>query len=506
MSSPANDEVIQDVKQLGLVAAIISLGYVFWIVGAMEMVERLAFYGVRSVAGLYAKDPVSAGGLGLKPAQYGTILMWWALFQSVIPIFVGGLADRYGYKRIIALSTAVKISGYLCMAASPTYGGFLLGAILLATGTAIFKPGIQGTLVKSTNRQNSSMAWGIFYQTVNIGGFLGPVMAGALRQLAWQHVFLACAGIICLNFLLLLTYQEPGLEERLELERQRKASGVQQKSLASETLTEMFRPHVLPFLLVFGGFYFMFYSLFDVLPQYIDEWVNTRPVVQSLFGDAPVENQGIRKMLVMNKTGTAIQPEGLLNINAGMIMTTCFFFAFLSSKLRALHSMVLGTGMASVALFMVGYSALGWFTVFAIMIFSVGEMLSSPKFSEFVGNIAPSDKKAMYLGLCQISVAIGMTAEGQLGQTLYGKLASKEAFAREMLAQKGVDISTIPQGEGFAKLAENLAQTPEAVTQLLYQQHHGTIMQFWFLMASVGIATSIGIFAYGVWTDRRNRG
>ena len=97
MSSPANDEVIQDVKQLGLVAAIISLGYVFWIVGAMEMVERLAFYGVRSVAGLYAKDPVSAGGLGLKPAQYGTILMWWALFQSVIPIFVGGLADRYGY-------------------------------------------------------------------------------------------------------------------------------------------------------------------------------------------------------------------------------------------------------------------------------------------------------------------------------------------------------------------------------------------------------------------------
>jgi len=35
-------------------------------------------------------------------------------------------------------------------------------------------PGIQGTLVKATTRANSSMVWGIFYQTVNIGGFLGP--------------------------------------------------------------------------------------------------------------------------------------------------------------------------------------------------------------------------------------------------------------------------------------------------------------------------------------------
>ena len=39
-----------DIKQLGLIASIASLGYVFWVVGAMEMVERLAFYGVRSVA------------------------------------------------------------------------------------------------------------------------------------------------------------------------------------------------------------------------------------------------------------------------------------------------------------------------------------------------------------------------------------------------------------------------------------------------------------------------
>ena len=50
---------LDDVKQLGLFAAIASLSYVFWVVGAMEMVERLAYYGVKAVATLYAKDPVS---------------------------------------------------------------------------------------------------------------------------------------------------------------------------------------------------------------------------------------------------------------------------------------------------------------------------------------------------------------------------------------------------------------------------------------------------------------
>ena len=121
---------IADVQQYGLFAAIASLSYVFWIVGGMEMVERLAFYGVRTVAGLYATDPRSAGGLGLPVSALGTIFLWWAIVQSFVPVFTGGLADRIGYKETIFLSTVVKIAGYLLMAFFPTYLGFLIGAIV----------------------------------------------------------------------------------------------------------------------------------------------------------------------------------------------------------------------------------------------------------------------------------------------------------------------------------------------------------------------------------------
>src|SRR5262249_44971422 len=141
---------VADVKQLGFLAAIGSLGYVFWICGGMEMVERLAYYGVKAVATIYAKTPVSQGGLGVTMTTFSVVLSVWAMTQSVLPVFTGGLSDRYGYKGTIFISTCVKISGYLVMAFFPTYAGFFAGAILLAAGTAVFKPGIQGTLVKST--------------------------------------------------------------------------------------------------------------------------------------------------------------------------------------------------------------------------------------------------------------------------------------------------------------------------------------------------------------------
>jgi MFS family permease len=493
-----------DVKQLGLVAAITSLSYVFWICGGMEMIERLAYYGVKAVATLYAVAPAKDGGLGVTLGSFGNILATWALFQSIVPAITGGLSDRYGYKETIFVSTVVKISGYLVMAFFPTYGGFFAGALLLATGTAIFKPGIQATLVRSTSRENSSMAWGIFYQTVNIGGFLGPLVAGYMRKLAWRNVFLACAVIICMNFLMLLTYKEPGKEERLERARQEKAGTLKRKNLVAESLIELKKTHVWLYLLIFSGFWFMFNALFDVLPNHIQDWVDTRSIVTTLFGTEGTTNPVVKFFIVMNKSGTEIQPEGMLNINAGLIMLTCFLFASLSGKMRATTSMVIGTLFASLAIVLSGFSTLGWISVGAIAIFSVGEMLSSPKFSEFIGNFAPNDKKAMYLGFSQVPLAVGWTLEGKVGPSLYEHFASKERFAREMLEEKGLlvgdALKALKEGEAFDKLVELSHLDKWTVTHQLYATHN--VGMVWYIMAVVGLATAFGIYLYGQWISR----
>ncbi len=560
---------IDDVPQLGLVAAIASLSYVFWVVGGMEMIERLAYYGVKAVATLYAKDPVSKGGLGVTMTEFGTILATWALVQSILPVFTGGLSDKFGYKPTIAASTVVKICGYLTMATFPTYRGFLVGALVLAAGTAVFKPGIQGTLVKATRRDNSSMAWGIFYQTVNIGGFLGPLVAGYMRKMEWRYVFLACAGIISLNFLMLFTYQEPAKPDRTKdvasspsllwrkvmfaarafvgviigiygiwmfdvwidstvpgvpdtgymilsfavtgggiavlawAMQDMLALGSAENSLMAQSIAELRKRHVWPYLLIFSGFWFMFNSLFDVLPAHIEDWVDTRDIVTTLFGGKGVESPIVKFFIVMNKDGTEILPEGMLNINAMLIMLTCFLFAAVSGKMKAITSMVVGTLLAAVSLVLSGGSSLGWMSIGAIAVFSVGEMLSSPKFSEYIGNFAPSDKKAMYLGFSQIPLAIGWTLEGKVGTKLYDHFASKDTFSRELLVQKGFGQSAadaIPKGEAFQTLCDFLHQNPHDVTAQLYATHNPGMV--WYIMGGIGALSAIGIWWYGQWVKK----
>lgn len=557
-SEDHQSDSLADFKQLGLFAAIASLGYVFWVVGAMEMIERLAYYGVKAVAAIYATDAKSDGGLGVTPGDFGVLLFLWALVQSLLPAFTGGLSDRFGYKETIFASTVIKIVGYLVMAAMPFYWGFYLGAVILAAGTAVFKPGIQATLVKSTNRRNSSMAWGIFYQTVNIGGYLGPIVAAYMRSnFSWQMVFIVCAIIISCNFLLLLTYREVGKEERLEAARIRKEKGLRQESLFVDSLKELSKPHVYCLLIVFSGFFFMFNSLFDVLPLHINEWVDRGDIMNSLFGGQS-NNEIVRFFFGMNEDGTNINPEGLQNLNSFMIMLTCFLFAYLSGLMKATTSMVVGTLFSSIALIACGHSTTGWIMAFCIALFSVGEMLSSPKFLEFVGNFAPRKKKAMYLGFSQIPTAVGWTLEAYIGPAMYGRYASKDKFSRELLAERlkageaalptasslesvqsdTVDVEgsqtsdsasaetveqlaeridgksaeeitalaeqspdefveIIPQGEAFDWLVTMTGESPKALTELLYNTHN--IALVWYIMGGVGIISAIGTLIYARW-------
>src|SRR5262249_48038401 len=158
-----------------------------------EMFERLAYYGVRVVIPIYIAQADEIHGLHFTQAQKGDIFMWWALVQTGVPIFSGGFADRYGYKPTIAGSIAIKMAGYLLMATQRSYAGFLLGCCVLAFGTAIFKPPLQGTLVRTLNNRNSSIGWGMFYMLVNIGGFLGPPLAHYLYGVSWPMVFYGCA-------------------------------------------------------------------------------------------------------------------------------------------------------------------------------------------------------------------------------------------------------------------------------------------------------------------------
>ena len=64
-----------------------------------------------------------------------------------------------------------------------------------------------------------------------------------------------------------------------------------------------------------------------------------------------------------------------------------------------------------------------WIVAAGILIFSFGEMMASPTSQEYVGRIAPADKKALYMGYYFVAVALGNLFGGILSGQLYGTLA-----------------------------------------------------------------------------------
>ena len=222
------------------------------------------------------------------------------------------------------------------------------------------------------------MAWGVFYQTVNIGGFIGPLLAAQLRQLEWAYVFYACAAIISLNFLLLLTYKEQDKEARLEHRRKVQAGEIVEESLWLDSLRELGRPVMIWYMVLFSGFWFMLMAFWDVGPLYFRDWVDTSVMVRHMFGDDGTSNPFWIFFFGMTQDGQSILPEGLINLNAMLIMFVCFIIAGWSALMKATNSMALGTFLAAATLMLFGGFNYVWIMVLAIVCFSIGEMLSSP--------------------------------------------------------------------------------------------------------------------------------
>src|SRR5437879_897034 len=135
-------------RPLPLLAQIKSFERPFWAANVMELLERLAYYGVRVVVPIYIASSEDPAGLHFTNVQKGTIFTVWSLVQTLFSMFAGGYADRYGRKRVVAVSIATKMTGYVLMATQRSYVGFLIGCMTLAMGTAVFKPACQGVLVK----------------------------------------------------------------------------------------------------------------------------------------------------------------------------------------------------------------------------------------------------------------------------------------------------------------------------------------------------------------------
>lgn len=479
-------------------------GRTYWIANWMELVERFAYYGVRVVLPVFMVLSLSSGGPGLDHVQKGTIYSLWALVQSFVPIFTGGFADRYGYKINIAISTVLKIVGYLLMgycvhiatAMAPVplaearaagtdvvYEVFLAGAMLLALGTAIFKPGLQGLIANQMPERAASFGWGIFYQMVNIGGFVGPLIAGYLRVLKWEYVFVACSVGIALNFIPLFTFSEPT--------RPQDAERKNPLELVVDAVRGLLEPRLFFFTITFAGFWLMFYQLFDILPNFIDDWIDSRGLasaLQAVLGSGTVPTVG---------DGNLTQ-EWMINVNALLISCLAFLVGFATGRLRSLTAIVIGIAVSAVGIYALGMSMNGWWTIGAICLFSLGEMMASPTKMRYLASIAPKGKEGLYMGYVNMTVGIGWSIGSILAGELYQSSGDKVVLARRYLVEQAnvaaAQVEALDRAEVMQFFQTTVGVDAWAARELLWRTYEPQAM--WLVFTLIGLGSMVLLIGY----------
>jgi POT family proton-dependent oligopeptide transporter len=111
---------------------------------------------------------------------------------------------------VLILSFTAYVAGYYMVGTFQSFSMVFAVYIFLAVAGALFKPIISGTIAKTIDDKTSSVGFGIFYMMINIGGFIGPFMAGFLYKIDWNLVFLMSIITIAINYIFVFFfYKEP---------------------------------------------------------------------------------------------------------------------------------------------------------------------------------------------------------------------------------------------------------------------------------------------------------
>lgn len=460
---------------------------VFWASNVLELFERWAWYGFYMAFALYMVNSKDTGALGFTNIQKGAIMGTGSMLLYFLPVITGAVADKLGYKRILMLSFTMYITGYYMLRTFNSYELIFAAFIWTCIGGAFFKPIISAMIARTTDEKTSSLGFGIFYMMINIGGFVGPFIAGLIYQKSWDMVFYISMVTIGINYIITFFF----FDDPIEKEEGASIWGSVREAFENIWLTLLDWKYLI-FLIIMVLFWTAFNQLYYSFPVFIDQWADTSIIYDGIHSVWPWLAESIG-----TKEGT-ITAVTLGSFDAFFIILFQLIVSTVVMRYRPLNAMMGGILVLALGLSLMFGTQHGWIIMLGVLIFSLGEMGSSPKFSEYVGRIAPDDKKALYMGTSFLPIAAGHQLAGWLSGPVFEKMSDNLFLLKKEVAERGL---TIPAVEGdftkqnyFDKASELMNMSGNEITQLLWSKYHpGDI---WYLYSGIAVGAVVLLFVY----------
>jgi len=459
---------------------------IFWISNLIELFERYAWYGFYMGFGLFLVGSKETGAMGFTPEQKGIIMGTGSMLLYFLPIITGAISDRVGYKKVLFLAFLIYISGFFMIQNFESFGMVFFSFIWICIGGAFFKPIISAMISKTTTPETSSIGFGIFYMMVNIGGWIGPFVAGIVLGKGWNFVFLLSIASIMINLLItFLFFKDPPRDE--------KTSGVLKtiKQALWNIFVTITNWRYAMFLIIMSVFWSAFNQLYYSFPNFVVDWVNTTNLYNSIHSFSPWFAE-----LIGSEPSTVALTLG--SMDAFFIIVFQIAVSTFVMRFRPLNAMMGGIFVLAGGLGMMFAFQNGWMILLGLLIFGLGEMGSSPKYTEYVGSIAPSDKKALYMGSSFLPIALGHQIAGFLSGAPYEKIADKLFLLKAEVLKRGLSIPEVGESytktDYFKEAARQMNFSQQQLTDFLWNSYHP--QSIWIIFSSLALSAVVLLFLY----------
>ncbi|MBI3195051.1 MAG: MFS transporter [Ignavibacteriae bacterium] len=361
----------------------------FWIANILELFERLAFYGTKAILTVYLATKI---GLAEDAGKFSG---WFTSAIFALPIIAGVFVDKYGFKKTLIACFALFSLGYFLIGlAGLDIGQSIVQSIgmknyvvsvliLTAIGGSLIKPCIVGTVAKTSKEEVKSLGFSIYYTLVNVGGAIGPIIAMNVREGYGIEYVLVMSSITSFLLLIgtLIFFKEPMASDEKENVR---TFGQVFKDMALVFLNIRF----IGFLVIFSGFWIMFWQIFYSFPFYVTNVLNF-----SRF-------------------------ELLETVDAWTIILLSVPVTALVKRWSPITAMTIGFFIASGCWFIIGAIPTVTAAIVGVALFALGEATQSPRFYEYVSALAPKEQVGTFMGFAFLPVAIGAFTAGYMADWL----------------------------------------------------------------------------------------
>lgn len=359
----------------------------FWVANVSEIFERLAYYGAFSSLAVYLQEKLS-----FSTEATGTLTGIFGGMVWFLAILGGAVADKLGFRRALSTAYLILAVAYFLIGSigaswlAPFRGavplGLFVGFILIlpALGISLVKPSVVGTTARASKESVRSLGYSIYYTMVNIGGMAGPFVADwAHSHLGLERVFrISALSVFLMFFFVLIFFREP--------RKPGEAPPPSVLQVLRNFRAILWPPQFLIFLLIFTGYWIVYWQQYTSLPGFLHTYVDPKAHV-----------------------------ERILITDAAVVVCLTFLVNDLLRKIPQFHAVILGTVITSLSWLILAFWPTVAGAVVSIAMLAIGEIIQQPPYYAYISKLAPPGQQGTYMGFAFLPLGIGSIVGGWYG-------------------------------------------------------------------------------------------